>query len=461
MNVRGWSWLFCSTFVVLALAYNALLPIGEGPDELAHFEYIRMLAERHRLPRAADDRWQGHQAPLYYVIGAAWSRVIEGGLGCRMSAEKLPSQENPRFLRRNDYSYLLHPPTERVGHWRCEEWAFHLLRVLSTALAVPTILLTMAIVRRAAPEMPVLALLGGAIVALLPSHVALSAMLNNDALVNMLVVATTYLLVCAYRTGESVRMAQALVLASVATATKLSGLFLFGLWVLTLAMRRDLVPALLDRGAARGWRVAALLSLSLPLAVVTRNLVEWGDLFGVRALEINLTKLIGTGANPRHSDPVAYYFVDMPDLFVNAFMVAYGAINLRFTGAFEPGRWGPRIVLAGLLLSVGIRSVWRRVDRGVLLLLGGGFVLFFASYFYPGYRYRWLQVRYFFNQLPLLALVAAIGIETLATAVRRFGVRLSDGTLVAATYVALVALNVYVLYAGVIRYVYRYVGTSG
>ena len=117
-------------------------------------------------------------------------------------------------------------------------------------------------------------------------------------------------------------------------------------------------------------------------------------------------------------------------------------------------------MLAGLLLSLVLRSVWRRIDRRVLLVLAAGFALFFTTYAYPGYRYRWLQVRYFFNQFPLIALISAVGIETLGAGARRLGLPARDRALVAVVYVCLVGLNLLVLWAGVIPHVYRYVGTG-
>ncbi|WP_457825314.1 hypothetical protein, partial [Staphylococcus aureus] len=88
----------------------------------------------------------------------------------------------------------------------------HLGRLLSTALTVPMILAAIGILRLAAPDAPVIAALGGTLIALVPSHVALSAMFNNDALVNLLIVATTYFALRACRTGDAVALAKAVAL---------------------------------------------------------------------------------------------------------------------------------------------------------------------------------------------------------------------------------------------------------
>jgi hypothetical protein len=95
------------------------------------------------------------------------------------------------------------------------------------------------------------------------------------------------------------------------------------------------------------------------------------------------------------------------------------------------------------------------------VVLVAGLALFSATYAYPGYRYRWLQVRFFFNQLPLIALVSAVAVETYWTAARRLGLRAPDWVLVAIVYACLVGLNLLVLGEGVIPHVYRYVGAAG
>ena len=125
------------------------------------------------------------------------------------------------------------------------------------------ILLVVATLRLAAPDSPTTAAVGGLIPALLPSHVAISAMVNNDALVNLLIVAATYLVVLAVRTGDAAAIAKAAVVAAIATTAKLSGFFLFGLIVVALVVRRDLGPGLLRPGprpavARRGGRLLGL-----------------------------------------------------------------------------------------------------------------------------------------------------------------------------------------------------------
>lgn len=64
-----------AAFVVLAVGYSIVIPVGEGVDETPHFDYIRYVKDHRRLPIQPDSRsevavWMGHHPPLYYVMGA-------------------------------------------------------------------------------------------------------------------------------------------------------------------------------------------------------------------------------------------------------------------------------------------------------------------------------------------------------------------------------------------------------
>ena len=66
-----------------------------------------------------------------------------------------------------------------------------------------------------------------------------------------------------------------------------------------------------------------------------------------------------------------------------------------------------------------------------------------------------LQARYFFNQLPLLSLVAGIGIAALWQEAKRVVPRLPDRVIVYGHYGFLVLMNALVLVFGVIEHLYK------
>src|SRR5262249_5933527 len=163
------------------------------------------------------------------------------------------------------------------------------------------ILVTVAILRECAPTQPAMVALGGLLAALLPSHVALSAMMNNDALINLLIVAATYFAVTACRTAALKDLAVAAVVASVAVSVKLSGIYLFGLILATVV----LCPVLRTRLLQRDRRLAVLAVVAacaiLPAIVLLTNLRNWGYLAAVGALDRNIQLRRALGPMPaRH-----------------------------------------------------------------------------------------------------------------------------------------------------------------
>ena len=63
-------------FVALATWYSITIPLGEAPDEVPHFTYVRYLAQHGRLPSTTEEH-EAFQPPLYYALGAAATFWIE------------------------------------------------------------------------------------------------------------------------------------------------------------------------------------------------------------------------------------------------------------------------------------------------------------------------------------------------------------------------------------------------
>jgi hypothetical protein len=63
-------------YAVLAAWYSVTVPLGEAPDEVPHFTYVRYLAQHGRLPTTEEEH-EAFQPPLYYALGAAVTFWIE------------------------------------------------------------------------------------------------------------------------------------------------------------------------------------------------------------------------------------------------------------------------------------------------------------------------------------------------------------------------------------------------
>jgi len=144
---RRWFLAIAAVFVLLALAYGVIIPLGFGPDEPRHYLYIPLMLEQHQLPRVLPDgrELQGAIAlhpPLYYAI----------------------------------LSVFYFPLKALGGTWLAQR----VFRLFSPAFGVVTLGLIWATCRRVFPERPGLALFIPAMMAVWPHFVMDHSVMNND-----------------------------------------------------------------------------------------------------------------------------------------------------------------------------------------------------------------------------------------------------------------------------------------
>jgi len=159
-------------YLVLGALYATLTPAWQVPDEPAHFNYVTYVAENRRMPelRLGDYpqayleelkarrfpptmsiepiRYESYQPPLYYMLAA-----------------------------------LVYSVTRALFAWPMPLT----LRAFSLLLGAATLMVSYRLVRAIYPEEPILALGTVAFAATLPMHVAITAGVNNDVLVELLV----------------------------------------------------------------------------------------------------------------------------------------------------------------------------------------------------------------------------------------------------------------------------------
>lgn len=444
------------TYFIVALLFNAFTPIGEAPDELAHYQYMRIVHDEQRLPGSRDGLYEGHQAPIYYITQASWAYLLQLMTGCDIRPDRMPSRSNPNFMKGNDLNFLVHAASERLSNWGCTEFTFHMLRLFSALLTLLMIVLTVRLLMEVLPSSPTTVKLAATIVALLPSHVFISTMVNNDSLVNVLIVAAMYYLARTLRTFDIDHFIRGLVAMAMAVATKMSAIFMFPLFTILLLIKKDLRRRMLNVRFDTGWTWVVAAAVALPFVLFLRNYLEWGDPFGLNVLERYLSMAKKAGMNPPGSI-IDYYLHEVPAAMARGFFVGFGVIN------FFDGPALVRLQTYGLAIAIGIvvsfgwqrGLLWRNAAGTPLLFLMLGFGLFFMTYLYPGYKYRLLQARFFFHQLPLLSLVAGIGITALWQEAKRVIPRLQDRVIVYGQYGFLLVMNVLVLVFGVIEHLYK------
>src|SRR5690606_21165067 len=135
--------MILAAYLIITLAYGAINPLFEAPDEHWHFFTAAHIADNGRLPQVTDppDEWLGQEAaqpPLYYLLGAALIAPFD------TEGAEDAVWLNP-FAWIGDASALAN--INRVVHTAGESWpwaghvaATHVLRVFSSLLGLGTLL---------------------------------------------------------------------------------------------------------------------------------------------------------------------------------------------------------------------------------------------------------------------------------------------------------------------------------
>jgi hypothetical protein len=162
-------------YLILALAYSVIVPLGEAPDEVPHFTYILYITRHGRLPVGAEEH-EGFQPPLYYIIGAATTFWIDtDDYVIKANGDYSFTEDVPPF------NLLLHTTAESFPY---HDWAlaWHLIRLLSVAMGATTVWATYRIAREIFPDEKYIALGAAVFNAFLPQFLFISGVINNDNL---------------------------------------------------------------------------------------------------------------------------------------------------------------------------------------------------------------------------------------------------------------------------------------
>lgn len=317
-------------FAGFAFAYTRITPIGASPDEVSHLHYITGISDHLRLPPAGEPERQ--QPPLYYLLGALVAKL---------------TGDDPR-----------------------------LIRLLSVALGVLTILTVWAAARRLFPLRPALAVGAAALVALLPEAQYLAGGINDD---NLAWLAGALIVLAGIVVLQSEDLSARLALA-VGLTIALAVLAKETVWILAALL---LVMVVVRRG--RQLRVLNTAALVLPTVVLAgwwfvRNAVEFGSplpplhpitsqrqvldsLSQVRAyLAATAQSLVGMYGNGAHFMAISVLGIrPLPSVVAGAAIAAI-TIAACVAVARSWGRWGSKrravaVLLLAVLAVAGVQSL--------------------------------------------------------------------------------------------------------
>ncbi len=394
-------------YLALAVLFAVYTPAWQNPDEPAHYNYVKYLAEQHRFPvlkpgdypaayleeiKAAHFppemgidpiRYEFHQPPLYYLLAVAVYRVSGGAL--------LP------------------------------------LRLLTVALGVALLLVVYWAAQEVAPRRPGLALGAAAFASLLPMHLAQSAAAGNDLLAELLL-ATIVLLAIRYikmpaagADGRSTRQAVVLGVATGLAFVTKSGIYVaLPLAVLAIAARQIWLEERPFSGKAfvktAGLYLLPAIAMALPWWA--RNVAHYGglDLLGLERHNLVVAGQLRT-SEFLAAHGTARWLGDLGLTTFRSFWGQFGWMGVLLDARIYQGLavWSG-VALAGLVAWAvsawqqarkGWRPArWQAAAGGLLALLA----LFSAgSYLWYNTQFVQFQGRYLFTALAPISLAAAVG----------------------------------------------------
>lgn len=374
--------------------YAVQTPHWQVPDEPAHYNYIRTLAEQHQLPEMT--------AQDYDQI------YIE-----RLTSEQFPPHLSIAPLTYEDHQpplyYLLATPIFWLGEGRLLP-----LRLFSLTLGAVVVVMTALITAEVLPQSPGLSWLAAGLVACLPQHLAMMAGVNNDSLTEALLALWLWLAL-RYLRGKTSPLSLGVVLGAL-LLTKTTGYVALPLALLVIVLRWR------RGGFAFSWALHQAAALFIPGLLLgalwwTRNslLYGWPDILG---LQRHHAVVVG---QPRTA---AWIARDGLGLFL------HNALHTTFRSFWGQFGWMGVVLDQRIYLGAGLLSglmVWgaawqaifalyrgiSRTQQDAGCLLGTATLITFALPLWYNLTFVQHQGRYLFPALPALALIAALGLRQL------------------------------------------------
>ncbi len=191
--------LIITAYVILTSLNSITIPLSKAPDEYVHFLYSRFIAENGRLPVTVEERqiagYKADQPPLYYGLVALVTGWIE--------INDLPTLKMTWDSSRRNLVDIILPRAmivrteDETWPYRSEILAWMVGRWLSVALGAVTIVLVYVIGLeifsddnprcRSIQNPKTLALAAAAVLAFIPRFTFISAVLNDETLLAVII----------------------------------------------------------------------------------------------------------------------------------------------------------------------------------------------------------------------------------------------------------------------------------
>jgi 4-amino-4-deoxy-L-arabinose transferase-like glycosyltransferase len=386
-------------YVLIAVQYARLTPPWQAPDEPAHFNYVKFVAEHRALPilqtgdytydyleqiksarfpanMSIDPiRYESWQPPLYYLLAAPLYAAASGG-----------------------------------------GWTIQLLvlRLFSVLLGALLLLVAYHAADEFAPGRHWLALGCAALIAALPMHIAMTAAANNDTLAELFVAAILWQLLRILRrpnaslaswllVGLTLGLAALTKLSTLATTPLLLGVLAYDVWRNTPARRLAYLWRRFLASALPG------LLLFAPWLAHNASIYGWRDPFVFRRHSEVVQGQLRTADWLRQNGLPGGLRQAVQDTF-HSFWGQFGWMGVPIDERlYRLLAFLTFLAAIGLLFRLFRKTEWSPARRTATGLLLGSLLLTGASYLWYNLSFVQHQGRYLFPALIPLAIVAAIG----------------------------------------------------
>jgi 4-amino-4-deoxy-L-arabinose transferase-like glycosyltransferase len=382
--------------VAIGALYAIYTPAWQVPDEPAHYNYVRQLAQGCGLP--------------VMEMGDYDQEYLS-----RLTAEKFPPDLSIDSVTYEDHQpplyYLLATPIYLLF-----DGAVLPLRLLSVMFGAALLVVAFEAVRAIFPARPGVALAATAFIAFIPQHAAMTAGVNNDTLAELVVAGTLWALVV-YLRGKLDRSWPVGLLLAAALLTKGSIYVVVAVAVLAVVIRRRREGQMWRWAAGQlAWMLVPALLLSAPWFVRNGLTYGWHDPTGQAQHD-----LVVEG----QMRPLEYVALEGWDgYWERAYTFTFQSFWGQFgwMGVVLPARIYRALALFSLLLLGGF--LWWLFDRRRPRLTShqrASLFLLFVSCILTGLMFVWYnckflqhQGRYLFPALVPIGTAAALGLNQLA-----------------------------------------------
>ncbi len=417
--------LVLAFYLIIGVTFTVVFPLGEAPDEPAHFTYIRYLATEKKLPvlkprYEENETLAAHHPPAYYALVAAIvSPFVDG---------KLSLYRNPLFDWSWKTTHFLHGSAHSFP-WRGDHLAWHIARFVSLLLGLATlVIIYVTSYRIFGSEVAAAACV--AYVALNPQFIYMNSYLTNDVLATLAGVLLIFAALVFYYNPTLTTVLFSAFAISLAVLAKPNALMMLPGFIFAFILRW--------RSLSMGLRLRALVILALVPSLLSgwwflRNVRLYGD-----PLALSMLKVVFA---PNHYDAP----LSIPELI--------SLLRPMFTQTFKSS-WGyfgwltlplpdqlflaifALHLFAALGLLAKLRSLLKNPITWILGLSALGLLVSFVSYNRVTNSSGW-QGRYFSPSVSVMAIAFVAG--------WRYWFRKRDWALAVALSCAGLSLSLYAL----------------